>query len=268
MLRNLALLDVRRERAEDRASDAERRTSELDQFSGRVAHDLLGPMSVAALALQHAAREHPEDERLVRMTTRGLAALGRVRAMVDALLSFARAGARPEPGATTDVRPVAEELVDGLAMEADAARVELSLAPVPDCAVACNPGVLISLLGNLLRNAFKYMGASSQRRVRLSIIQAAAYVHFEVVDTGPGIPAELRPRIFEPYFRAPGTNAAAGLGLGLATVERLVRAHQGTLGVGPGDGGAGTKFWFELPCAGALPARASAVSEPATSSVS
>jgi signal transduction histidine kinase len=247
-------------RAEHRATDAERRTSELDQFSGRVAHDLVGPISVAALALQQTARENDDDERLARMTARGLAALHRVRALVDGLLRFARAGARPEPGARTDVRKVAEELMDGLAPEADAASVELSMNPVPDCTVACSPGVLMSLLGNLLRNSFKHMGSSPERRVRLSIAPTAAGVRFEIVDTGPGIPAELRPRIFEPYFRLPGTGAP-GLGLGLATVERLVHAHEGTLGVHAGEAGAGSTFWFELPRADLLPVPARALHE-------
>lgn len=248
-------------RAEYRATDAERRTSELDQFSGRVAHDLVGPISVAAMALQQTARQNADDERVVRMTARGLAALHRVRALVDGLLRFARAGARPEPDARTDVRQVAEELIDGLAPEADAARVDLLLDSVPDCTVACSPGVLMSLLGNLLRNSFKHMGTSAERRVRLSIVPMAASVRFEIVDTGPGIPAELRPRIFEPYFRLPGTEAP-GLGLGLATVERLVHAHGGTLGVGSGEGAAGSTFWFELPRFDLLSPSARAVHQP------
>ena len=71
-------------------------------------------------------------------------------------------------------------------------------------------------------------------------------------DTGPGIPPALGQRIFEPYVRGPNTGTP-GIGLGLATVKRLVESHGGTLGVRAGPTG-GALFWFELD--EALPAEA------------
>jgi signal transduction histidine kinase len=110
--------------------------------------------------------------------------------------------------------------------------------------VACSPGVLLSLLGNLLRNGLKYLGNAEFREVVLRVRQRRGRVVFEVEDTGPGIPPSLGPRIFEPYFRGPNTSAP-GIGLGLATVKRLVESHGGSLGVRAGARG-GALFWFEL----------------------
>jgi signal transduction histidine kinase len=70
-------------------------------------------------------------------------------------------------------------------------------------------------------------------------------VYFEVQDTGPGIAAELSERIFQPYVRA-GLPGQPGIGLGLATVKRLVEAHGGRVGVRSVVAG-GSLFWFELP---------------------
>ena len=76
---------------------------------------------------------------------------------------------------------------------------------VPACAVECSPGVLLSLLGNLLRNAIKYLGDAKTREVTLRIKTRRNRVLFEIEDTGPGIPAHLTRRVFEPYVRLPST---------------------------------------------------------------
>ena len=121
---------------------------------------------------------------------------------------------------------------------------ELRIEETPDVAVACSPGVLLSVLGNLLRNGLKYLGDAETREVLLRVRQRRGRVLFEVEDTGPGIPPSLGMRIFEPYIRGPNTGAP-GIGLGLATVKRLVESHGGTLGVRSGARG-GALFWFEL----------------------
>jgi signal transduction histidine kinase len=175
---------------------------------------------------------------------RARSSLSRVRRIVDGLLEFARAGARPEAGSRAEVRSVAAGLLEELGPFANQRDASLRVGEVADCAVACSPGVLLSLLGNLLRNGLKYLGNAEFREVVLRIRQRRGRVVFEVEDTGPGIPPSLGPRIFEPYFRGPNTSAP-GIGLGLATVKRLVESHGGSLGVRAGARG-GALFWFEL----------------------
>jgi signal transduction histidine kinase len=70
-------------------------------------------------------------------------------------------------------------------------------------------------------------------------------VRIEVSDTGPGVPAELQARLFNPYVRA-GSASIPGLGLGLATVRRLADAYGGEVGLDDNPGG-GSRFWIELP---------------------
>ena len=120
----------------------------------------------------------------------------------------------------------------------------LKIGEAPECAVACSSGVLLSLLGNLLRNAIKYLGDAQVREVSLRVCPRRGRVLFEVEDTGPGIPPSLGARVFEPYVRGPHTGAP-GIGLGLATVKRLAESHGGTVGVRANPRG-GSVFWFEL----------------------
>jgi len=220
---------------------AQRKAEELEQFASRVAHDVLSPLSAVSLALAVAER-NPSEARVA--FSRARSSLSRVRRIVDGLLEFARAGARPELGARAEVRAVAAGLLDELGPFAAQRHAELRFEDVPDVAVACSSGVLLSLLGNLLRNGIKYLGSAEVREVSLRVRERRGRVTFEVEDTGPGVPPELGNRIFQPYIRGPNTGAP-GIGLGLATVKRLVESHGGSLGVRAGSRG-GALFWFEL----------------------
>src|SRR5712664_701546 len=223
----------------------ERRAEELEQFAGRVAHDVLSPLATVGLALSVAQRTGSPAQQLAAQ--RGSSSLQRVRGIVDALLEFARSGARPEPGASSDVRPIVTGLLEELRPQAEAAAAELRVDPIPDCAVTGSPGVLVVILSNLIGNALKYLGDAPERVVVLRVRPRRSSVLFEVEDSGPGIPAELGERIFDPYIRGHRASATRpGIGLGLATVKRLVTAHGGTLGTRRSALG-GASFWFELP---------------------
>src|SRR5262249_24522393 len=151
---------------------------------------------------------------------RGRNGVLRVTSIVDGLLRFARAGARPEPGVTAVVPQVVQSVVSDLEPLANEARISLSVPPPPSCIIAAHAGVLASVRENLLRNAIKYMGQRPVRRIELRVLPHDGWIRFEVVDTGPGIaPAQL-PTLFDPHVRG-RTHGQPGLGLGLATVKRI-----------------------------------------------
>jgi signal transduction histidine kinase len=223
----------------------QQRADELEQFSGRVAHDVLSPLSTAAVAFALLERRAPDDVTARRQIELGRNSVALVQSIVDGLLAFARAGARPARNARADVARVVNDVVEETRPSADSAGIELVVPPPPPCEVACDPGVLTSVVANLLRNAVKYTAGVYWPRVELRVLARDSLVRVEVEDNGPGIPAGFEERIFEPYVRAPGLRQA-GLGLGLATVHRIVRAHRGEVGVRSVPG-RGCLFWFELP---------------------
>ncbi|MBX3260413.1 MAG: MCP four helix bundle domain-containing protein [Labilithrix sp.] len=223
----------------------EARVSEMEHFAGRVAHDIRSPLAAVGLALELTKRD-PKVGVEGGVLDRATKTLQRVGQLVDGLLVFARSGAPPQESATTSAAEVLSGVVDEMKSSAEANGVTLTLdKPDPSVVVACSPGVLISIVSNLVGNAIKTMGGSPERRVDVRARELAESVRFEVRDTGPGVPVELRERIFDPYLRA-AESALPGLGLGLATVRRLVEAHGGDVGVLPNDG-VGSVFWFELP---------------------
>jgi signal transduction histidine kinase len=221
----------------------EERAAELEMFAARVAHDLMSPLAAVSLALE-VNRRDPSSPNAAKLHTGALATLRRVRQIVDGLLDFARAGGQPILDARAPVGDVVAGVLDEVRPQAEEESIEVTSLPVPPCTVGCSPGVLAVILTNLVRNSIKYMSDAETRRVSLRVSAVAKLVHFEIEDTGPGLAFGLEHKVFEPYVR--GDQAVPGLGLGLATVKRLVVAHGGRVGVQRADGG-GARFWFELP---------------------
>jgi signal transduction histidine kinase len=91
------------------------------------------------------------------------------------------------------------------------------------------------------------MGDAPVRRITIRARKLDSFSRVEVEDSGPGVPAQLQERIFDPYVRG-AESTTPGLGLGLATVRRLAEAHGGAAGL-RGDLPSGSLFWFELPTA-------------------
>jgi signal transduction histidine kinase len=241
----------RRGLAEQRARELESRAAELEQFAGRVAHDIRGPLSAAAIALDVLVLREPSED-VANVVARSKRNLARANAITTALLDFARAGAKPDPGARTSPRQVIDDIAEDMRAEAAKQEIELVFGEVPRALVACSEGVYVSLLGNLIRNAIKHMGQAVSRRVVVGVDDDGTMVRTEVTDTGPGIPDSQIPSLFDPYFRGNDTAGREGLGLGLTTVRKLAEGHGGAVGVWSKEG-SGSKFWFTLPRAGSLP---------------
>ena len=228
---------------------ARERSGELEQFAGRVAHDIRSPLGSASLALEIAQRGKDFDPKTRDLLGRVSRTMQRIGQLVDGLLVFATSGGYIVPGTTggpqSSTSDVLRGVVEDLKLQAETKQVAIEYeAPEPALLLACNPGVLISMAINLVSNALKFMGDAPLRRITLRVREVGPYAEVAVSDTGPGIAPEIRDKIFEPRFR--GDTQVPGFGLGLATVRRLAEAHNGTVGVESSDAG-GSRFWFRLP---------------------
>ncbi len=229
----------------EHATLVEHRAQELEVFGSRVAHDLLSPLSSLTFCLSAFKPAAATDPKLDDAMRRARQCVVRARTLVDGLFDFARSGGAPAPDGRADVADVMRQVVEDARTIESADRVEIEVGPMPAWTVRCASGVLASVLGNLLRNATKYLQDSPTRQVWIRGQQRGERVELEVEDTGPGIPEGFERSIFHPYVRAPGTTQP-GLGLGLATVKRLCEAHGGEVGVRRAPGG-GSIFWFTMP---------------------
>jgi two-component system phosphate regulon sensor histidine kinase PhoR len=100
------------------------------------------------------------------------------------------------------------------------------------------------VLGNLIGNAIKFTPRGGSVHVRLTELEGD--VEVAVTDTGPGVPPEMVPKLFERFTRGSAQSAKVGSGLGLMIVKEIVEAHGGRVGVrtAPAEG---STFWLQLP---------------------
>lgn len=200
-------------------------------------HELRSPLARLKMAFAMLEDAAPaQRERLAQEIDVNIAEL-------DALVEEVLLASRLEAGsAVGETHPV--EL---LALGAEeAARAEVAFEPETDAArVEGQERLLRRALRNLLDNARRYGGPE----VELSLRPVAGGYEFIVADRGPGVPAELRERIFEPFYRLPGhAEMAGGVGLGLSLVKQIAERHAGSVRCLAREGG-GSRFVLFLPAA-------------------
>jgi two-component system phosphate regulon sensor histidine kinase PhoR len=213
------------------------RQAELERvrtdFIANLSHELRTPLTAirgAAETLLDAAAEDPAaSQRFLETIRRHSLRLEALLADVSDLARIESGGYPVEPR-PFDARSVARETVELFATEADRAEVSLEVGvPAEELTITSDPGVVESILVNLLQNAVRYTPKGG--RVTLRLLPAQEGVRYVVEDTGIGIPPKDIPRVTERFYRAdPGrSRAQGGTGLGLSIVKHLVEGLGGTL---------------------------------------
>jgi signal transduction histidine kinase len=256
---------LRAEMAQRRARAAER-LAEVGAMTGGLAHEIKNPLSTIGLnaqllseGVQSLPTDRPagsdEKERLARRASALRREVERLRGILTDFLTYAgelRLDQKP-----TNLNEIVSDLAEFFLPQAQGRGVRLRLELAPQPLIGMLDAALIKqAVLNLMLNAVQAMeGASrvdgSPRELILRTVgihgPAAAgegghAIQLHVIDTGPGIPPEMRERLFTPYF----TTKPGGSGLGLPTTRRIVEAHQGRIEVHT-EVGKGTDFIVTFP---------------------
>jgi signal transduction histidine kinase len=213
-----------------------------------VSHDLRTPITALRLLADAIDDElvDPETRReyAARMGTH-VRALG---ALIDDLFELTRIERGELGWSMEQVRLdlLVQETVEAMRPAADAGAVAVTAGPLGEAATArANAERLQRVLFNLIQNAIRHTPPDGSVTVRAEPVDGA--VEIEVADTGPGIPAGDRRRVFEPFFRGDPARTDAGAGLGLAISRAIVEAHGGRIWLV--DSTVGTRVRFRLPAA-------------------
>jgi len=231
---------------------AERMTS-LGKLSASVAHELNNPLAgiatyarllrrrrEEAVAAGHPVTPGEDTERILKlMEDEALRCGGIVR---NLLLFSKKSNVRLAP---SDLTPIADRCALLVRHQAELAGVALEVAVPPTLPqVECDAAQIQQALLALVINAIEATPEGGRVTISAAANPAGNEVTFAVEDTGHGIPADVLPHVFEPFFST--KEEAAGVGLGLAIVYGIVQRHHGRIDASSRPG-AGARFTIELP---------------------
>ncbi|RJF96160.1 ATP-binding protein [Noviherbaspirillum saxi] len=199
-------------------------------FVADAAHELRSPLTALKLQLQTLTRAKDEAAR-TQAVARLQGGVERASRLVEQLLALARQDPLSDspPQAPVRLSACMENAISDVGPLASSRNVEIRLGDVADISVSGNAEALRIMIRNLIDNAVRY--APHDGTVAIAISFENARVMLTVEDSGPGISEENRLRVFDRFYRVPGTSAG-GSGLGLAIVKAIADRHDATVHLG------------------------------------
>jgi signal transduction histidine kinase len=225
--------------------DVASRLAAISRITGGVAHEIKNPLNAISLHLDLLrARLDGSEENLtseIDILSREVRRLDRV---VKTFLDFSRpVDVRLEE---VDLSALVHEVADLMTPQAKLAHIDLHFDPPSNGEISAIRGdadMLKQAVLNLVTNALDAMQSTHQGgSLKMRVVRAGDSVILEVADNGPGIPPELRQKVFQLYF----TTKSTGSGIGLAMTYRAVQLHNGTIDFSSVDG-QGTTFRLQFP---------------------
>ncbi len=229
-----------------RAAELESANRELEAFSYSVAHDLRRPLTTIngyCQVIQDLCGDKL-DEQCTRYLQETYEGTLRMNQLIDTLLNLSRLTHVELHREPFDLSTMVHEIAAELAQSDPARRVMFRIAEgIP---VNGDARLIRVVMENLLGNAWKYTGAREEAVIEFGVMEIDGQQAFFVRDNGPGFDMAHADKLFAPFQRLPGADEFHGHGIGLATVERIIRRHGGRVWA-EGEPGKGATFYFTVP---------------------
>jgi two-component system sensor histidine kinase/response regulator len=217
---------------------------ELEAFNYSVSHDLRSPLTAINGYCQVIQKlcGNNIDEQCRGYIQEMCEGTRRMNRLIDTLLNFSRITRVDMHHDKVDLSIIAEEVALGLKVSEAERRVTFRI--VAAITASCDASLLRVVLENLIGNAWKYTGSREGAVIEFGVTEVEGKQAYFVRDNGPGFDMAFADKLFIPFQRLPGMKAE-GNGIGLATVDRIVRRHGGRVWAVSKPGEEAT-FWFTL----------------------
>jgi PAS domain S-box-containing protein len=231
---------------EARASELESANRELEAFNYSVAHDLRKPLTVINILCQTIEELCGDglDKECKGYVRESYNCTLRMNGLIEALLTFSRLGHVKLRREKVDISMIAQVAAAELGMAEPERRVTFRVAE--GLTVKGDSQLLRVVLDNLLGNAWKFTGEREEAVIEFDAVEIDGKPAYFVRDNGCGFDMADVDKLFTPFQRLPGAEEWRGLGIGLATVERIILRHGGRVWA-EGEPGRGATFFFTIP---------------------
>ena len=220
--------------------------AQMRHFTADVSHELRTPLTSIRSVGEVGLRGHRDEQAYRGIIESMLEEADRLAGLVDRLLTLSRAetGQAHLSREIVHLQALAEEVAQhlGVLAEEKQQQIVVERRAAPDA--LADKQVLRHALINLVDNAIKFTPAGGD--VRIHISETASSAIFDVIDSGPGIPADARGRIFDRFYRADEGDGVRGAGLGLSIAKGAVEANGGRLTLET-SGPSGSTFRITMP---------------------
>lgn len=252
---NLALIGAKADlegRVAERTAGLEAANKELETFTYAVSHDLRAPLRTISGFSQAVLEDYgPKlDDEGRGMLARVCRATGAMGQLIDDLLKLSRLDCSPPDYTNVNLSQIAAEIGETLRERDPERQVQLRIEP--DIHAQCDGRLVAIILTNLLENAWKFTARTADAAIEFGQEYEGAKTTYFVRDNGAGFQMAYSDKLFQPFQRLHSNEQFPGTGIGLATVARIVRAHQGQIWA-TSELDKGAKFSFQLGVA-AVPA--------------
>jgi PAS domain S-box-containing protein len=228
-----------------RAAELERSNAELAQFAYVASHDLSEPLRMISSYLQLLRRRYHGrlDEDADAFIDYAVEGAGRMRALIEDLLTYSRAGRSQRPPEEVETAQLVAEVADTLRGQAASEPPVIEWGELP--AVVGDAAQLKQLFQNLIGNGVKFVAPGTRAHVRVGAARERDAWRFTVDDNGIGIEPRHLERVFGMFQRLQTRDEFPGTGIGLAIAKKVVEQHRGTIRAVVRPEG-GTRFEFTL----------------------
>jgi len=228
-----------------RAVELEALNKEVEAFSYSVSHDLRAPLrgiSGFSQALLEDYSDTVDDEGKYYLQ-RVRAASIRMGELIDALLGLSRITRSEIHRENTDLSEITKEFIKELQETEPERQVEIIITP--ELVANCDPRLLRAVLENLISNAWKFTGKKPIAKIEFGAIERDGETAYFVRDNGAGFDKAYADKLFGAFQRLHSTDDFKGIGIGLATVKRIIHRHGGSVWA-EGEVEKGATFYFTL----------------------
>jgi signal transduction histidine kinase len=234
---------------ERRVSELNEVNRELETFSYSVSHDLRGPLSRIAGFSKALLEFHQDglDEEGVVFLNRIEHSATRMCELVEDLLNFSRLTRVEMKEAEVDLSAMADAAAAEIAAREPQRAVDFAIAR--NVRVWGDPALMQAAIVNLLENSWKFTGKHATARIEFGAAERDGEMVYFLRDDGAGFDMRDAQRLFGPFQRLHKQSDFEGTGIGLATVERIIRRHGGRIWA-EGEIERGATFYFTLPRGG------------------